>query len=365
MGTPRRRRARVGVLGVMAAACVATAAGAQSVRRVPAYDLPVPSTVSAELQAAMGRAPTSVAPPVMPQTNAAWEAFFNPDPARTHARIAGLLTRYHLAMVEETLGGVHCYRIRPNDATGQTGRLLVNLHGGAYTGGRGESGLLEAVLVAGASRIETVEVDYRMPPSDPFPAPLDDAIGVWRELSRTHPGYSLGLFGTSSGGGMVLAATQRIIRSGLRRPDAIMAGTPWSDLSETGDSYQVNRFADPLVYGGELSVAARQYAHGLALTDPALSPVYGSFAGFPTTLLLAGTRDLFLSNTVRVDRRLRDAGRRSELIIYEGQTHAAYLSGVEVPETLTALRDISAFFTAELDGGRRPAELGAGERSSR
>lgn len=356
----------MGALGLMAAACVATAAGAQGVRRVPAYDLPVPSTVSAELQAAMGRAPPSVAPPVMPQTNAAWEAFFNPDPVHTHSRIAGLLARYHLTMVEETLGGVHCYRIRPNDGIGQMRRLLVNLHGGAYTGGSGESGLLEAVLVAGASRIETVEVDYRMPPSDPYPAPLDDAIAVWREVSRTHPGYRIGLFGASSGGGMVLATTQRIIRSGLRRPDAIVAGTPWSDLSETGDSYQVNRYADPLVYGGELSVAARQYAHGLSLTDPGLSPVYGSFAGFPTTLLLAGTRDIFLSNTVRVERRLRDAGRRSELIVYEGQTHAAYLSGVEVPETLTALRDITAFFSAELDDGRRrPAEIRAGRESKR
>lgn len=133
-----------------------------------------------------------------------------------------------------------------------------------------------------------------------------------------------------------------------------MAGTPWSDLSETGDSYFTNRYADPIIYPGVLSVAVAQYAGGLDVRDPRLSPVYGDFTGFPPTLLLAGTRDIFLSNTVRVDRKLRDAGRRSELIVYEGQSHAAYLIGPEIPETKTALDDIAAFFTRELRSGGSP-----------
>lgn len=317
-------------------------------RHVPAYELPVPSTVSRELQAAMAKAPPSVAPPSMPTSNAAWEAFFNPDPAKTHARIAGLLAIYRLAMTEEMISGVHCYRLRPSDGTARPKRLLMNIHGGAYTGGAGESGLLEAVLVAGATRIETVAVDYRMPPSHPFPAPVDDAVAVWTKIGEHHSGYRLGIFGTSSGGGMVLAVTQRAVAAHLRIPDAIMAGTPWADLSETGDSYQTSRYADPIVYPGELSVAAEQYANGVDLKDPRLSPIYGAFSGFPSTLLLAGTRDLFLSNTVRVDRKLRDAGRRSQLIVYEGQSHATYLSGIEFPETRTALKDISTFFASEL-----------------
>lgn len=122
--------------------------------------------------------------------------------------------------------------------------------------------------------------------------------------------------------------------------------------TETGDSYFTHRYADPIVYEGMLSVAATQYAGGRDLKDPDLSPVYGSFSEFPPTLLLAGARDLFLSNTVRVDRKLRDAGRRSELIVYEGQSHAAYLIGPEAPETEAALRDIAAFFGRELAQGK-------------
>lgn len=46
--------------------------------------------------------------------------------------------------------------------------------------------------------------------------------------------------------------------------------------------------------------------------------MYGDVLGFPPTLLLSGTRDLFLSNTVRVHRKLRQAGVPADLHVFEG-----------------------------------------------
>ena len=46
--------------------------------------------------------------------------------------------------------------------------------------------------------------------------------------------------------------------------------------------------------------------------------------GFPPTILTSGTRDLLLCNTVRVHRKLRQAGVEAELQVYEGQSHAQY-----------------------------------------
>ena len=328
------------------ALCLATpaiAAAQTAGRAIPAYTVPTPTTVSPQLQAAIDKAHPSVARASMPDTNAAWIAATNPDPAKTHADLAKLLNRFDLTLSETTIAGVHCYVLTPRRPQGGPKLMLMHLHPGGYTIGAGEGGLSEAAMVAGASGIATVAVDYRMPPDHPFPAPIDDATAVWKTIAQRWPNRKLGLFGSSTGGAMVLAVTQRAIAEGARVPDAIVAGTPWSDLSETGDSYFTNRYVDPLVYRGGLSVQAAQYAHGLDLKDPRLSPVYGSFARFPPTLLLSGTRDLFLSNTARVDRKLRDAGRHSELIVYEGVSHTAYLYGVDYPETMTALHDIAAF----------------------
>ncbi len=73
---------------------------------------------------------------------------------------------------------------------------------------------------------------------------------------------------------------------------------------------------------GFCDAAAKFYAHRHDLADPLLSPVYGDYAGFPPAILTTGTRDLLLSNTVRVHRKLRQAGVDAALQVYEGQSHA-------------------------------------------
>ena len=78
------------------------------------------------------------------------------------------------------------------------------------------------------------------------------------------------------------------------------------------------------------------YAHGHDLKDPQLSPVYGAFHGMPPAILTTSTRDLFLSDTVRVHRKLRRAGVVAELEVYEGLSHAQYL----FDPTLTAPREV-------------------------
>ena len=75
-----------------------------------------------------------------------------------------------------------------------------------------------------------------------------------------------------------------------------------SDLTRTGDSFQTNHMVDNVLVAadGRCDAMARLYANGHDLKDPMLSPVYGDMTGFPPTLLTTGTRDLLLSNTVRV-----------------------------------------------------------------
>ena len=92
---------------------------------------------------------------------------------------------------------------------------------------------------------------------------------------------------------------------------------------------------------------ARLYAGEHDLKGPRLSPVYGEFHDFPPTILTSGTRDLFLSNTVRVDHALRRAGVETRLQVLEGQVHAAYLNS-ELPESTWAFSEIATFLRSHL-----------------
>ena len=203
-------------------------------------------------------------------------------------RIAELRRHFDVEVTERTIAGVRCYEVTPKTTPAKNrNRLLVNIHGGAYVFGPGEAGTLEAITMAGFSQMKVISIDYRMPPDFPYPAAMDDAMAVWKELVKLVNPRRIGLFGTSTGGGMTLAMVQRAKAEGLPLPAAIAPGTPWSDLSKTGDTYFTSESLDNALGGYEplLSAAAKLYANGIDLKDPRLSPVYGNFAGFPPTIL--------------------------------------------------------------------------------
>ena len=160
----------------------------------------------------------------------------------------------------------------------------------------------------------------------------------------------MGIFGTSAGGALTLSMVLRAKQEALPLPAAIAPGTPMSDLTGPGDSFRTNFMVDNVLVGsdGRCDAMARLYANGHDLKDPMLSPVYGDMHGFPPALLTTGTRDLLLSNTVRVHRKLRQAGVEAELHVYEGQSHAQYMRDSAAPETREAFEEIARFFDKHL-----------------
>jgi acetyl esterase/lipase len=311
---------------------------------VPARQIPVAETVSVELRRIMASAGSRTSP--LPTTN---EDFQNPGSAADQeGEILDLLGATGTRFEARTVGGVDCFLLSPDKvADPDLDRLIVNFHGGGYVLGAGLAGVTEAVLTAAASGIPCLSVDYRMLPDFPYPAAIDDAVSVWIELLERRPPQKMAITGSSAGGAIVLALVQRLVQMGCPRPAAIVAGAPWSDLSKTGDSYFINDLGYNSYEGG-LSALAELYAGCLDLRDPRVSPVYGSFEGFPPTLLLSATRDLFLSNTVRVDQKLRDALVPTRLIVLEGQGHATYLQGA-FPEREAVFREVSRFLREHLD----------------
>ena len=164
---------------------------------------------------------------------------------------------------------------------------------------------------------------------------------VWKAATKMADPKNMGIFGTSAGGALTLEMVLRAKQDGLALPAAIAAGTPMSDVTNVGDSFETNKLVDNVLVSpdGFCDAAAKFYAHGHDMADPLLSPVYGDMHGFPPAILTSGTRDLLLSNTVRVHRKLRQAGVEAVLQVFEGQSHAQYYRDVTAPET----KDVSLF----------------------
>jgi epsilon-lactone hydrolase len=327
----------------------APALGALAPRPIPARELPVPKTVSPELQGVIG-APYPPGWNDIPQDRTAWKDLAFKSAAGAANAIAAIREHFGLQVEKTTMVGVPVFVITPPEiAPNNRNRLLVHIHGGGFVLLPGEAGAGEGMMMAGYGKCRVVSIDYRMAPDFPFPAALDDVMAVWRVLQASYDPQKMAIFGTSAGGGLTLSAILRAKTEGLPLPGAIGPGSPCADLTWSGDSVMANAYVDNALVArsGWVGAAIALYAGSRDLTDPMLSPIFGDFSGFPPAILTSGTRDLLLSDTVRTHRKLRQAKVDATLQVFEGISHAQFLTPF-VPETQEAFGEIAHFFDRHL-----------------
>jgi acetyl esterase/lipase len=362
-GTKRRASASEDIImtftRLLVLACAALAAaqggaraddGAPMPLQVPAKTLPVPTDVSPQMQRIIGE-PLNPDWNVLWKTGAEWRAAANKQAAEIVKSIPAMRERLHVTVQPVTMDGVKAFVVTPDVIPPEhRDKLLIHVHGGCYVLMPGESGTTEAIIMAGLGHFKVISVDYRMPPDGYFPTALDDAMTVYKAALKTTDPKNIAVFGTSAGGALTLEMMLRAKHEGLPMPGAIAPGTPMADVTKTGDTFYTNEKVDNVLVSrdGFCDAGTKVYAHGHDLRDPLLSPVYGDMHGFPPAILSTGTRDLLLSNTVRVHRKLREAGVDAQLEVYEGQSHAQYQRDDRVPETKEAFGEITAFFDKHL-----------------
>ena len=319
-------------------------------RELPARSVPVPDTVSPQLQKILA-VPISPNWRDFPKTDDEWKKQVDAVAAATVRTLPTLRDQLHVKTEPTTIDGVPVFMVTPETIPPENrNRLLIHVHGGCYVSMPGESGTVEAIFMAGFGHFKVISVDYRMPPASPYPAALDDAMTVWKAAVKMLPPANLAIFGSSAGGALTLSMVQRAKQENLPLPAAIAPGTPMADLTGRGDSFATNALLDNVLiaYGASCDARAALYANGRDLKDPLLSPIYADVHGFPPTILTTGTRDLLLSNTVRMHRKLRLAGVEAVLQVFEGMAHGQYFRDPTAPESKEAFEEIAGFFDRHL-----------------
>jgi monoterpene epsilon-lactone hydrolase len=302
---------------------------------IPRPRPPVPTSVSEQAQQFLATY-SSPAP--------TWPALDDVDGwlrriAETDKFLAGRIRGFEfpVAADDTDIAGVRTFVLRADDVPdGPETPVYLDIHGGALTNGGGELCRLMTSGDAMVNGMITWAPDYRMPPLHPYPAPLDDCMAVYRALVGERAPEDIFVGGASAGGNLAAALVARAKDEGLPLPAALVLITPEVDLTESGDSFRTNLGIDNVL--GSLMPTNLLYANGHDLAHPYLSPLFADVTGFPPTFLQAGTRDLFLSNTVRMHRKLRSAGVDAELHVFEAMPHGGFFGAPEDVEVRTEIR---------------------------
>ena len=307
--------------------------------------IPVPRSVSEHAQQVIAGGCASVAerlatPPTSPSLDdiEGWKARIGMMDDAVTTLFAARADAVGADVEVLTIKGIRVYAITPPGVdTDDSAPILLDVHGGALVAGGGEACRMMGTLAAVRAGLRTWSVDYRMPPDHPYPTPLDDCLTVYRALLERTPAAKIVVDGASAGGNLAAAMLLRARDEGLPMPAALVLISPEADLTESGDTFSTNRGVDYVVVQGVPDLIAL-YASGHDLTDPYLSPVFGDFDDFPPTFLQSGTRDILLSNTVRLHRRLRAAGVHAELHVWEAMPHGGFFGAPEDAEVVTEVR---------------------------
>jgi epsilon-lactone hydrolase len=310
--------------------------------KVPAHVLPVPKSISPQAQAFLSGAAKRIAamgaaPPSGDQREAAERALQMLRP-----RAAGFKGKLETIVLGPD---AKLYRVTPDGRIGRHAKVAYfDIHGGGFTAGGGEMCQVLATLRAMEYGVEVWSVDYRLAPQHAYPAALDDCMAAWREVLKHRKAADIVAAGASAGGNLVAAMLLRARDEGLPLPAALLMLTPGVDMTGAGDTRVTNRWHDVNLYGGG-GDGPSAYTGTADAKHPYLSPVYGDFhKGWVPTLLSSGTRDLLLSDTVRMHRALRRAGVRAELHITEAGCHGGFMG--TAPEDMELMGECKRFCNA-------------------
>jgi acetyl esterase/lipase len=327
-----------------------TATEASPPLHLPARDVPIPMSVSAEARAIMAQPRPSMPPEPPVEDVAAWRARAAAINAAMLAPFLAKASGFPATVRDIEVDGVVVYDIVPHGVAPDDPRVYLDIHGGAYIVGYGDVCRAQATGVAGELGSRVWSVDYRTPPDHRFPLPLDDCLAVYRALvARSGPGNVI-VGGTSAGGNLTAATILRARDEGLALPAGAVMHTPHLDMTNASDSLRTNDGLDMALSGGDMVSLRDVYAGGADITSPYLSPLLADLhRGFPPSFLSTGTRDRFLSDTVRFHAALCAADVRAELHVTEAASHGNFHGA---PEEAHIVRETRKFIARCWDEDR-------------
>ena len=224
--------------------------------------------------------------------------------------------------------------------------VLLQLHGGGYIGGMRNAYRSFAGLYSELGRgMSVLTVDYRVAPEHPYPAALEDAVCAYEWLlAQGWFSEQIIVAGDSAGGGLAMALCHYLINHGRQLPCGIIAMSPWTDLTASGESYDTNYERDPLFGKTRDSlIYNRDYVGDHDPMDEYISPMFGDFRGFPPMLIQVGSYEMLLSDSVDVAAKARGQGVKVRLSIYDGMFHIFQMAAKMLPESRKAWVEIGKF----------------------
>lgn len=262
------------------------------------------------------------------------------------ACILGKLPRnFQLKIID--IDGLNAEWMIPENAKEQ--KVILYFHGGSLVVGSARSHRSIVAKFVKGTNIRALTIDYSLAPENPFPAGLNDSVKAYKYLlGEGYRPQSIVFMGDSAGGNLVLAALLFLKQEKISLPAAAVTLSPWTDLNNSGESWNSNAEKDYLCCHDAQNVFSTYYANDHDLGDPLISPINGDLQGLPPLLIYTGDYELMRDDSIRFAVKAKKAGVNVTLRIGAGMFHCYPVCAPLFPEAVAAHKEICDFITEKL-----------------
>ena len=251
-------------------------------------------------------------------------------------RLVSDTSRYSLS---ETIGLGTCSAVWLDaDGAGQ-GRVVLYLHGGAFVAESPEAHHALLARICSLAGARGFYVSYRLAPEHPYPAATDDCLAAYRFLlEQGTDAAQIVIAGDSAGGNLAVVTAMRARDAGLPPPAALVLLSPVLDATFSGDSMRRNDGLDPLFRSSIAHGLADYYVGEDLRRHPHVSPLFGRLEGLPPALVIVGSSEILLDDSVRFATQAGDV----ELQVWHDMPHVfAVMPGLD--EAHRAIEGVARF----------------------
>lgn len=246
--------------------------------------------------------------------------------------------------------GVACEYLR--NGSSRKAPVVLYFHGGGYVVSSAKTHRDVAKHLAQESSADVLTVDYRLAPENPFPAALEDAESAYDWLlDEGNDPTRIIVSGDSAGGGLALALLLKLRDQKKPLPACAVLYSPWADLTCSGASYTDNAETSPV--GNRdmgLGMAAQYMGEDGDPENPYASPVFGSYDGLPPLLIQVSDTEVFLDDSLTVERKAKEAKVNARVEQWPGVFHAWQIYASAINEGQEAIAKSALFIKDHVNG---------------
>ncbi len=231
-----------------------------------------------------------------------------------------------VSIKEIELEGIHGEWISVNRAHMKK-YIILYCHGGGYSTGSSLYARTLTTKLATSTSMDVLCFDYRLAPEHPYPAATEDAMKIWNYIMLLGYGArDIIVAGDSAGGNLALSLVMKLKMENRLLPRGIVLMSPWTDLTSSGKSHITKADIDPVLNVNYINEMIENYARGENLKNPLISPLFGSYEGFPPTYIQVGSNEILLNDSTMLHKKMVKENVSVKIDVFKGMWHVFQMS---------------------------------------